>query len=75
MDATVSINGRPQMQSNNQVGWKLNPWRKEAGGFSRAFVYELINEGKIETAKVGGRRIIITPPRDFLSRHLEKRGQ
>lgn len=58
----------------NRVGWSLNTWRREAGGFSRAFMYELINDGKIETAKVGGRRVILTPPRDFLHRHLERRG-
>jgi hypothetical protein len=58
----------------DRVGWPLNTWRKEAGGFSRGFTYQLVNQGKIETAKVGGRRIILTPPRDFLRRHLETRG-
>ena len=58
----------------HRAGWPINTWRQEAGGFSRAFTYELINDGKIETAKVGGRRVVLTSPRDFLHRHLERRG-
>lgn len=68
------------MKSNNTyaaptpAGWRVPDWAREAGGFSRAHVYNMINDGQLETAKVGKARVILTSPRDFLARHVEKRG-
>ena len=53
-------------------GWGVNTWREAVGGLSRDTVYKLIQRGQIDTAKVGGRRIILTPPREFLDRYRSR---
>jgi excisionase family DNA binding protein len=57
--------------NSNRVGWKIRDWA-ESVSLSRAYTYELIQQGKIESVKVGGARIITTSPRVFLNR-LDKR--
>jgi hypothetical protein len=52
-----------------KCGWRVNPWREEAGGFSRDFVYKLIKQGKLETIKVGKARVILTPPQEFIDKY------
>ena len=49
-----------------QFGWRVNSWAA-AVGISRASVYELIAEKKINSVKFGGARIITTHPADFLA--------
>jgi len=49
----------------DKLGWRVSEWA-HAMGLGRAFVYEMITEGKIRSVKVGGARIIITPPADYL---------
>jgi hypothetical protein len=51
------------------VGWRIDPWRIEAGGFSRSQIHAWIAEGTIDSAKVGGARVILESPREFLERH------
>ena len=56
------------MSDIQPVGWRVNTWREAAGGLSRDTVYKLIQRGQIDTVKVGTRRVILTPPRDFLEK-------
>ena len=49
-----------------RAGWRINPWA-EAVGLSRSQVYEFIKTGMIRTVKIGGSRIITTPPDQFLA--------
>jgi excisionase family DNA binding protein len=53
-----------------RVGWRVNDWA-DSVGLGRAYTYEMINEGRIKSVKVGGARIITTPPDEFL-RNAEK---
>lgn len=50
------------------VGRRPTQFGKEAG-IGRCMVYKLIADGELETAKIGRARIILTSPREFLSRH------
>lgn len=59
------------LSENKQVGWRINDWRERVGGFSRATIYNWIAEGRLETAKVGGARVILTRPQDFLARNRD----
>ncbi|MGC2415719.1 MAG: hypothetical protein WA459_23850 [Stellaceae bacterium] len=54
--------------SSNKVGWRINDWA-DSVSLSRAFTYELMQQGKIESVKVGTARIITTSPSQFLGRH------
>jgi predicted DNA-binding transcriptional regulator AlpA len=51
----------------DKCGWRVNEWATDVG-LGRAFVYQLMNQGEIKSVKVGGARIIVTPPRDYLAR-------
>jgi hypothetical protein len=57
------------MATNNiaseRFGWSVNDWAA-AAGISRASVYELLGEDKLETVKFGGKRLILTHPRAWL---------
>ena len=46
-----------------KFGWSVKEWA-EAAGISRASVYELLPA--LQTRKFGGKRIILTHPRDWL---------
>lgn len=62
--------------SETQIqGWRVNPWRQQAGGLSRGFVYKLIHQGLIETTKIGKARVILTPPREFLDKCRREQGE
>lgn len=52
--------GRP-----TKAGWRVNEWAGDVG-VSRAYVYNLLSAGAIESVKVGAARVITTHPRDFL---------
>ena len=54
-----------------RVAWSPRDWCR-AVSVSPAHLYELIQAGKVRSAKVGGKRLVITSPRDFVERHAEK---
>jgi hypothetical protein len=48
-----------------QVGWYVDDWVK-ATSLGRTKTLELIRTGVIKSVVLGRRRIIVTPPADFL---------
>ncbi len=50
--------------AQDKAGWRPVEWA-HAVGISRARVYELLQDGRIDSVKDGSARIIITPPRAF----------
>lgn len=56
------------MAETEVVAWGLRDWCR-ATSLSKAFVYELIAAGKVESVRVGGKRLITTSPREFVARH------
>jgi len=57
--------------SQNKVGWPTDEWCSDTG-IGRSTSYTLEAEGKIKAVRVGKRRIIITPPREFLASLAEQ---
>ncbi len=55
-----------------KFGWRVPEWAKSVG-LSRAYVYELMNDGLIRSVKSGAARIITTHPQDYLSSLAEGR--
>ena len=58
----------PRNNSNinaDKVGWRIGEWTDDVG-LGRAFVCKMISEGQIKSVKVGGARVITTPPGEFL---------
>jgi hypothetical protein len=56
---------RNAISVTDKVGWRVNEWA-DAIGLGRAFTYQLISEGKINSVRIGGARIITTAPADYL---------
>jgi hypothetical protein len=54
--------------SPGKVAWSVKNWCGDTD-LSPAYCYELINDKKIASVKVGGKRLITTSPRDFLASH------
>lgn len=50
----------------NQVSWSVRSWAADTD-LSPAYIYELIAAGTIRSTKIGGKRLITTPPRDFIA--------
>lgn len=50
----------------DKAGWRVGEWADDVG-VSRSYVYELISTGAIKSVKIGTARIIVTPPREFLT--------
>lgn len=50
-----------------RVGWSVNAWCR-AVGIARPTFYNLPDDQKPLSAKVGKRRIIVDAPQDFLKR-------
>lgn len=50
----------------DRFGWPVSAWA-QAAGISRASVYNLLADGKLDSVKFGARRLITTHPRDFLA--------
>jgi predicted site-specific integrase-resolvase len=61
-----------QTVNSEPVAWPVKVWCN-AIGVSPAYFYELLNAGKIRTAKVGGKRLVLTNPRDFVEAHADKK--
>ena len=55
-----------QQPNPDKVAWSIKNWCGDTD-LSPAYAYELINEKKISSVKVGGKRLITTSPRDFLA--------
>ena len=51
--------------NGDKVGWRVSEWADDVG-LGRAFTYLLIRDGRIKSVKVGGARVITTPPADYL---------
>lgn len=49
-----------------KAGWRIDEWARDVG-VSRSTIYELIGEKRISSVRLGGARIITTPPAKFLS--------
>lgn len=60
----------PKPSPHPKIGFDVNEWRKQAGGLKTITVYKLIACGAIQATIVGTRRVILTPPREFLDRDL-----
>ena len=60
-----------QTSDGERVAWPVKGWCRSVG-ISPAYFYELVNAGKIRTAKLGGKRLVLTNPREFVERHAEK---
>lgn len=52
--------------SPTKAGWRVSEWAADCG-VSRAFTYNLLGAGRIDSVKVGSARIITTPPAAFLA--------
>jgi excisionase family DNA binding protein len=61
----VDIMESKSEQKLDRFGWPVNDWA-DATGVSRASVYNLLAQNKIESVKFGGKRLITTHPKDFL---------
>jgi hypothetical protein len=55
----------PIQPKPDQVAWSVRHWC-EATDLSPAYCYELLAAGKIEGVRCGGKRLILTPPRESL---------
>lgn len=51
--------------TTERFGWPVNDWAK-AAGISRASVYNLLTEKKLDSVKYLNKRLIVTHPREFL---------
>lgn len=52
-------------QYQERVGWSVTEWAK-ATGLSRATVFNLLRDERLESVKFGTKRIITTAPAAFL---------
>jgi hypothetical protein len=50
----------------NQVAWSVKSWCADTDT-SPAYVYELLAAKKIDSVKLGGKRLIVTKPADFIA--------
>ena len=51
-----------------RIAWKVRDYER-AIGFGRAQIWKWIASGELETVKIGGSRVIVTRPEDFINRH------
>lgn len=54
------------MTALKKVGHRINEWFP-AVGVSRSKTYQLLNDGVIESVKIGRARVITTTPADYLA--------
>ena len=50
-----------------KAGYSVDEWAVNVG-IGRTKIYELIKDNEISTKKIGTRRIITTPPKQYLQR-------
>jgi len=66
----------PRINSNinaDKCGWRIGEWADDVG-LGRAFVCKMISEGRIKSVKVGGARVIVTAPADYLRKLAAGKG-
>ena len=61
--AEMEVGNVPKVERS---GWSLRQWSDETGDIGRSTIYRLLDEGRIKSVKVGGRRVILTSPREYL---------
>jgi hypothetical protein len=61
-------NGEVVGSNASKVGWRISEFAHDTG-LSRAYVYNLLAAGALQSAKVGTARVITTSPAEFLARH------
>jgi hypothetical protein len=49
------------------VAWRINPWLK-AVPLSRSQINEYIADGTIRSVRIGGARLLLDSPEDFVAR-------
>ena len=58
----------PKRQATpDQVAWSVKNWCADID-LSESYAYELIGARVIDSVKIGGKRLITTPPREFIAR-------
>jgi hypothetical protein len=62
----------PNAQKPKQVGWRIDTWREGFGGVCRGQVAEWIKTGELPSVKIGGMRVILESPEDFIAKHVAK---
>ena len=60
-----------KQETPTKVGWRITPW-SAAVGCQRSFTNKLIKERKVQSVRLGGMRIIVTPPREFLESLIDQ---
>jgi excisionase family DNA binding protein len=58
-------------RSSTKAGWPTDEWCSDTG-VGRSTSYELEAAGKIKAVRVGKKRVITTPPREFLASLAEE---
>ena len=54
--------------TETKAGWRVKEWARDTG-LSRAYIYNLLAAGDLDSVKIGSARIITTTPAEFLRRH------
>lgn len=55
------------LTDSERAGWSVPAWTR-AVGIGRSTTFNLLKHGTITSVRIGKRRIIMTPPREFLDR-------
>jgi excisionase family DNA binding protein len=63
--------GTPAAANFEKSGWSVREWAA-AVGCGRSYVYELLTGGRISSVRLGRRRLIVTPPAQFLAELAEQ---
>jgi hypothetical protein len=53
-------------QNPEQVAWSVKRWCA-AVDISPAYFYELLAAGRVKAVRLGGKRLVVTPPAAFLA--------
>jgi excisionase family DNA binding protein len=63
----MALGGHPRLPVSDEykVAWGIAEWAKSIG-VSRSYVTALISKGRIESVKLGYKRLITTSPADFV---------
>ena len=69
---TVEKTGQPpSAEPSKRAGYTVKNWCHQVS-ISTAYFYELKNKGLIDTAKVFGKVLVLTDPREFVEQFREK---
>jgi hypothetical protein len=56
----------PYPATSTKAGWRPNEWARDVG-CSRAYVYLMLGQKRIDSVVVGRMRVILTTPSQFLA--------